>query len=850
MATKTFEELKQMAIQIRDEKANKQNTATRIGTQMLEHLNKLEQEYYDKTTLDKRVTELNISELFPTDGVDGSNKYTLAGAIAQVPAEYRNIQGLKVSFVNESGDTESWEYNGGSWTVGSFSEVGARKFSELSDNIINSKSGIYRDIVGSQNFKIKKEDMINGGIISQDGSFNINSNYLGQRYSYKFSVEIWKNGELSYNNMFWGDANQKAIAFYSSTEATADSFILGESSGSGTIRTIKIPENAITCIVCYGSKVSEEEIISLKITGESLVENLIKENNSDFDNKILNLERKIKGGYSYLIDGYIAKKQISSDGTIINANNNPTHYVSPKQLISPEFIGGTLKFYRTNYGNTNIKSLAFYDNEDNLLVSYSSGSPSYVEVIIPENSAYFYHGANIPDILSYTEKTTLKAPISSDTLFTNAEKVGRNSVNDYMLPLGVMDNLIQDAESKDYLGRVGRANVYLKDIDGMVYGVRKDTNIHEGQDYPIDTTACLKIKKNGNPNRTIVVRKTNGQEVSFTENTLPSDLIWHDFNPGKIIRNDQDWIWLYLSKVAGSCTIISYSDSDKSDYEELVIDIDRSFVIQGDIPAENLDFDRKYYTRAEKNGSKLIGKTAIVFSDSLAYFTDALYYDWGLNMITISWGGARMGYEGGAGAGGEQGTANQLWLCNDEAVQSFKERNLEKADFIICTAGTNGSLPDTDKTEVEFVLKNKRWFHDTLETNPWESLEDNDKNRFTSTACTYAAFYSMCAKYKGACAVIVEPYRTPGSGRLSNPLTPEKYAEYVFNGNMITNQDNLKKIARNIGAIFVESRTRDSIAAAEAYHENDGVHPSFVVAQDMAANIGRDLSMIFNILVE
>ena len=31
MATKTFEELKQLAIQIRDEKTNKQNTATRVG---------------------------------------------------------------------------------------------------------------------------------------------------------------------------------------------------------------------------------------------------------------------------------------------------------------------------------------------------------------------------------------------------------------------------------------------------------------------------------------------------------------------------------------------------------------------------------------------------------------------------------------------------------------------------------------------------------------------------------------------------------------------------------------------------------------------------------------------------
>ena len=58
MATKTFEELKQLAIQIRDEKTNKQNTATRVGTAMLEHINKLEQDYYDKTKTDEKFTEL------------------------------------------------------------------------------------------------------------------------------------------------------------------------------------------------------------------------------------------------------------------------------------------------------------------------------------------------------------------------------------------------------------------------------------------------------------------------------------------------------------------------------------------------------------------------------------------------------------------------------------------------------------------------------------------------------------------------------------------------------------------------------------------------------------------------
>ena len=151
MATKTFEELKQLAIQIRDEKTNKQNTATRVGTAMLEHINKLEQDYYDKTNIDeqsknttqsinnlntkidKRTTEYNVSVNHPTSGTDGTNRYDLAGAIAQVPAELRKA-GLTVSFLNSDGDTEKWEFGGGSWEVGGFSQVGAGRITGLSNS--------------------------------------------------------------------------------------------------------------------------------------------------------------------------------------------------------------------------------------------------------------------------------------------------------------------------------------------------------------------------------------------------------------------------------------------------------------------------------------------------------------------------------------------------------------------------------------------------------------------------------------------------------------------------------------------------------------------------------------------
>ena len=82
---------------------------------------------------------MNISELYPTQGIGGTNKYDLKGAISQVEEKFRNIQGLKVSFVNESNDTESWEYNGKGWTRDNFAEVGVRQFSELKVNISELK---------------------------------------------------------------------------------------------------------------------------------------------------------------------------------------------------------------------------------------------------------------------------------------------------------------------------------------------------------------------------------------------------------------------------------------------------------------------------------------------------------------------------------------------------------------------------------------------------------------------------------------------------------------------------------------------------------------------------------------
>lgn len=119
MATKTFEELKQLAIQIRDEKTNKQNTATRVGTAMLEHINKLEQDYYDKIQTDEELKERDekLTELSDNVGlynVDknvplGSGFYTSTTARAAVPSSVRKI-GLIITYKTDS-TTDSGRVN-------------------------------------------------------------------------------------------------------------------------------------------------------------------------------------------------------------------------------------------------------------------------------------------------------------------------------------------------------------------------------------------------------------------------------------------------------------------------------------------------------------------------------------------------------------------------------------------------------------------------------------------------------------------------------------------------------------------------------------------------------------------
>lgn len=91
---------------------------------------------WQKQRLRYEISEVNVSKIYPTGGIDGTNKYTLETAIAKIPLSLRNV-GLKCSFINEEGNLETWEYQGGSFTSSnSWIQVGAKAILELSTHKI------------------------------------------------------------------------------------------------------------------------------------------------------------------------------------------------------------------------------------------------------------------------------------------------------------------------------------------------------------------------------------------------------------------------------------------------------------------------------------------------------------------------------------------------------------------------------------------------------------------------------------------------------------------------------------------------------------------------------------------
>ena len=587
------------------------------------------------------------------------------------------------------------------------------------------------------------------------------------------------------------------------------------------------------------------------------------------------INRVYQGSQNGVVGGTFSYSVISS---------GVSYYQSQKFSI----IAGN-KYHFKWYANSLCYSWAFLDASDKILTIASAVTGKTlvdIDMVAPEGAVTLivtrYKQTADPDAV-LTQLGIF--PVVEGNISTLQDEMAiEREGHVYVEPLGVLDNLFAEGsmQAVNETTKAIPSNIKRKS-DGKVWALRQPINLRYQNLYDINTFAVVKIKKTGIAGRTYVISNYNVAEggnfstsITFKEDVQEGYIIRNTYvMMAKVLRVTDEYIWLFLPCYEYQTNTSQYTHKEHVLYAcdsftsttnytagELVYDSYYTFCLEGEYKVDEdieslINIDRKYYTRAEKLGSQLAGKNVFVFSDSLSFFFNALVYDWGANVYSNAWGGARMGYEGGGGQGGESETYEDAWLCRDSYVQYVKANVISAGvgiDYIVCTAGVNGTLPDTDATEVQYVADNKRWYHDSLESDPWASLSSANKARFTGTACTYVAFYSLCRAYPKAIPVIVTPYRTPGAGNYSTLAnwTSAKFATYLFNGNLKAKAEKLREMSENLGGILVDcyNATRDSIANIPQYHPTDGVHPTRIVANDMGNLIGRALSNEHGLIVE
>lgn len=123
------------------------------------------------------ITEYNVSIHHPSSGIDGSNRYTLEDAIVQVPETIR-IAGLKVSFLNNSGLVETWEFAGGAFENIENWKSNEDKLTDIRDEAISKIKEVESDAISNFSSQRVIPDMLSEStkqFINASGGGTINN---------------------------------------------------------------------------------------------------------------------------------------------------------------------------------------------------------------------------------------------------------------------------------------------------------------------------------------------------------------------------------------------------------------------------------------------------------------------------------------------------------------------------------------------------------------------------------------------------------------------------------------------------------------------------------------------------
>lgn len=127
---------------------------------------------WEKYSVNYTISEVNVSNIFPTEGIDGSNRYTLDTAIEKIPESLRTA-GIKCSFFNETSELETWEYKSGAWNVINFLQIGSVILKELKGDVFLDELHSFSDELMvledlSPIYEIAGYFLLDGSIIKSD----------------------------------------------------------------------------------------------------------------------------------------------------------------------------------------------------------------------------------------------------------------------------------------------------------------------------------------------------------------------------------------------------------------------------------------------------------------------------------------------------------------------------------------------------------------------------------------------------------------------------------------------------------------------------------------------------------
>lgn len=334
---------------------------------------------WDKQTVKVGLSpnELNISTLYPTEGKNGSNEYTLETAITKVPLEYR-VDGLKVTFVNEEQDIESWEYNGMSWNISNFLEIGSRKVIEIKTKVDLLEDGKADKYIIKNGEYSQYETMstlgVNKGYINTSGNVASSNNFV---YSDFISIKDvgfkLSTGKSKYNNSIF-----LTLSFYKDKDFSQfcgiiDRLVNNTSYNDEIITSEEIKQlGANYCILCCRVN-GEQDNIKIAIEKRESLEEIVQRNGNsikELTQKTDDIQTEVEGltvvnsdseydNPLFISDTEMQQGYINTLGNFVVSN---AHYTTP--LIALNKRNFLFSTGNSTWKNIPLRSLAFYSKNE------------------------------------------------------------------------------------------------------------------------------------------------------------------------------------------------------------------------------------------------------------------------------------------------------------------------------------------------------------------------------------------------------------------------------------------------------------------------------------------------------